>query len=317
MFPELKGKLLFVFSDPGGAKPLLALAEKYTESIVVSDREHPFYKDFKVQVHIAVSNYEKIINQHAPHLVVTGTSYRSDIEKKFHQLCAQINTPCYAFIDHWTSMRLRFEQPDGSLLIPDKICVLDDRARQLAIAAGIPAEKTVVSGNPYHTWLAHWKPNISKQDFLEQAAIGNTRANLLLYAPDPLSNVNGKETFGFDEIEATQQLSKAFDSGDLRHWVLLIKAHPNQSKEAIRQFIDNKACYLLTDEIDTNTALYYADAVLGFFSNILIEASILNKPVLRYLPVEVANDPIAALQIGTCTNRAQLPGHLHALSHIK
>ena len=181
MFPELIGKILFVFSDPGGAKPLLALAEKYPESIVVSDRDFFFYKDFHVNVRIADSNYEKIINQYKPSLVVTGTSYRSEIEKKFHLLCAQKNIPCYGFVDHWTSMRVRFEQSDGSLLIPDKVFVLDGRARELAIAAGIPFDKIFISGNPYHTWLENWKPTISKQAFLQQEAIGNIGSKIFLF----------------------------------------------------------------------------------------------------------------------------------------
>ena len=316
MFPELKGKVLFVFSDPGGAKPVLALAEQCKDAVVVSDREHPFYSDFNVQVTIAKNNYEKIIADTKPDLIFSGTSYRSDIEREFRALAKQHAIPCYAFVDHWTSMRKRFEQTDGTLLVPEQVWVIDERAKQLAVEGGIAQEQIAIVGNPYHTWLRQWKPVQSKQVWMQAAGIPENAGQLLVFAPDPLSNVNGINLYGFDELTVVAELTNLFDSNG--EWTLLIKSHPNQNLEKLTNVLGNaKHTLLLPGHIDTNTTLYHADAVMGFFSNILIEADILHKPVLRYLPNTEIDDPIRELNIGKITNRAELMQHLHAYGILK
>jgi hypothetical protein len=315
--PELKGKGLFVFSDPGGAKPLLALAERHLDCIILSDRLYSFYNNFNVDVEICDSNIERIILKYNPHFIVTGTSYRSTIEKETHRLALLEGIPCFAFVDHWTSFRIRFEQADGSFLVPDQVWVVDERAKALALKAGIPEKKVVITYNPYYEWLGNWKPNINKETFLDYAGLSSSKQHLLLFAPDPLSNIDGKHIYGFDEIEVTYQLDILFSSNQINNWIILFKAHPNQNAEVLKKVLKGCRCiYLLPDGIETNTSLFYADAVMGFFSNILIEASILGKPVIRYLPFELENDPFAPLQIGIRTNQVQLAGHLRSLSKL-
>lgn len=303
--PELKGKILFVFSDPGGAKPCLSLIEEQhlTNAVAVSDRAHGFYTDFTTPVQVVKDHAESIIDQVQPDLIFTGTSYTSTIEQQFMRLAAAKQIPCYAFVDHWTSFAKRFEQ-DGKLHLPDQVWVIDERAKQLAIEEGIDAGKIVVSGNPYHSWLAHWKPTMSKQQFMQHAGVEDQGKHLLVYAPDPLSNVNGIERFGFDELSATASLVKTFNTHpQLQNWDVLIKAHPNQNREKLAALIDKQHIFhLLPQDTDTNTCIYYADAVMGFFSSFLIEASIMHKPVLRFLEAPLSNDPIAELQVGTIVN---------------
>jgi hypothetical protein len=276
---------------------------------------HTFYNNFNVVVEICDKNFNAIISKYIPNFIVTGTSYRSTIEKEIHKIAAREGIPCFAFVDHWTSFRERFEQADGSLLVPDQVWVVDERAKTLAIKAGIPEQRIVISSNPYYDWLGKWKPIISKRTFLDHAGLLSSSERLLLFAPDPLSNIDGKQIYGFDEIEVISQIENLFNSNQIKNWIVLFKAHPNQDTDVLKNVL--KRCnhiQLLPENIDTNTALYYSDAVMGFFSNILIEASILGKAVLRYLPFELENDPFAGLRIGTKTNQHQLSEHLQSLS---
>jgi CDP-glycerol glycerophosphotransferase (TagB/SpsB family) len=56
--------------------------------------------------------------------------------------------------------------------------------------------------------------------------------------------------------------------------------------------------FLITQPIDVNSLIYYADVVLGFFSNFLVEATILNKPVLRFFLNKEMIDPFEKMNIG-------------------
>ena len=305
------GTTVFVFSDPGGAKPCLSLIElnKLTNVVVVSDRKYSFYKDFNVRVRFLNKGFEKFIDEVQPKLIFTGTSYTSNIEKEFISIAKIKNIPCYSFVDHWTRISDRFKYRNGKTTLPDKIWVIDERAKQIAIEENIEENKIVVSGNPYHSWLKNWKPNISLEDFYREIKLEDKGRKLLVYAPDPLSNIEGFEKFGFDELAATSFLVKLFseNSSDLRDWLVLVKPHPNQDTEKLSKIINqHDMFYMLPGNMNVNLIIYYSDLVMGFFSSFLIEADVMGKPVLRFLDKEIKFDPIAELRIGRIVSPEEL-----------
>jgi hypothetical protein len=50
--------------------------------------------------------------------------------------------------------------------------------------------------------------------------------------------------------------------------------------------------------------VHASDVVLGFFSNLLLEADALGRPVVRYHPGDAALDPLSHLSLGTFTRTA-------------
>lgn len=307
MRPKLSGKILFVFSDPGGAKPCLSFIEEsnFINAIAISDREHSFYKDFKTSVIILKHGFEQLIDTLKPDLIFTGTSYKSDIEQQFIKIALRNSITCFSFIDHWTSISKRFEDATGKRTLPDQVWVIDEHAQKIAIKEGIDKAKIIISGNPYHDWLKNWKPKMSKKDFIKYIDLQLQNKKILVYAPDPLSNINGMETYGFDEITATKAFVKLFSENyeELRDWFVLVKTHPNQNKFELKKILfDNPSFILMADDVDANSCIYFADVICGFFSSFLIEASVMNKPVLRFFPEKIKKDSIAHLNIGTEVN---------------
>jgi hypothetical protein len=306
MRPTLSGNIVFVFSDPGGAKPCLALIElnNLSNKIAVSDRNYSFYEGFKTKVKIIDHDFEEFIEEINPELIFTGTSYTSNIEQQFIKIAKKKKINCYSFVDHWTSISKRFIDSKGVMILPDKVWVIDERASRIAVQEGIDDAKIIISGNPYHDWLRNWTPSVNKETFLKEVGIQNKK--ILVYAPDPLSNVNGTEVYGFDEFSATSELVELFDNHpeELNQWIVLVKAHPNQDRNILYKIIEKHAAFsLLPEEIDANTLIYYSDVVMGFFSSFLIEASVMQKPVLRYIVKKFKYDPIAELKIGTIVNK--------------
>ena len=306
-----KGKILFVFSDPGGAKPCLALMSECTpkDVIAVSDRIYPFYKDFQVPVIFLDENYDSIIQAFAPDLIFTGTSYTSSIEKEFIALAKLYAIPCWSFVDHWTSISKRFRNEKHILNLPDLIWVIDERAKDIAVEEGIDSEKLAISDNPYHHWLSNWQPAHSRVQFLEKAGISDQNKKIIVFAPDPLSNVDGRSAYGFDELVAAEKLVELLKDNrpQINNWVFLIKTHPNQNiGELARIFKGQNDCKILPSDIDTNETIYFADVVIGFFSSFLIEANIMAKPVIRFLDSLSHNDPFEKLDIGIIADEKRL-----------
>jgi hypothetical protein len=312
---KLKEKVLFVFSDPGGAKPILSLVEELNpdDCLAVSNRDYSFYSDFKTPVKITEKGSEEIINSYKPDLIFTGTSYPSDFDKQFIKTAIEKNIKCYTFVDHWTNMDLRFRLDDNTFLEPSQVWVIDERGKKIAMQAGILESKIIISGNPYHRWLKNWKPAVSKEIFLKSIGLKNNIDNLMVFAPDPLSNINGMEKYGFDELSALKDFIELFEEhqSELSHFKILIKAHPNQNRKKIQEVIRNNENFiLLTDNINANTVMYYGNVIIGFFSSFLLEAKILGKEILRFMPVPIEEDPIGELNAGTIVNKESLLSYL-------
>ena len=298
MQPELTGRGLFIFSDPGGAKPILSylsLNKKIKTFLVISDRLYNFYSDFNIQVDIYNEGSEfEIINTFKPDFIFTGTSYTSQIELKFILAAKKSGIISYSFIDHYTCFLERFKF-NNDYIFPENICVLDETAVNIAHENKLPGN-ILNTGNYYHIYLKKWKPINTKKELLEKVGIQLSKKKICVYGPDPLSNKVKVNEFDFDELEATKHLSKIAEELKETHQFIL-NPHPNQNLEKISKLCGNHML-LITQPIDVNSLIYYADVVLGFFSSFLVEATILNKPVLRFFLNKKMSDPFEKMNIG-------------------
>ena len=190
---------------------------------------------------------------------------------------------------------------DGILVIPDKILVIDDRAKTIAVSDGLPEEKIIVFGNPYYQYLKHWRPRISREKFLNSIGVNDDSSKIVVFAPEPLSNVDGISRYGFDEVTVLAEIKNILDSNEISvHFIF--KPHSNQKMERINNLISEKMI-VLNANIDTNTLIYYSDVIISFFSNILIEGSMMGKKILRYHKIPVKDDPISELKIGKVVDK--------------
>ena len=292
--PELKGKGLFIFSDPGGAKPLLSyiiINRLEKSAIIISDRSYDFYSDFNVDVlkWNKDDDIELKIKNTKPDYVFTSTSYTSDIELKFIKSSMMFGIPTFVFVDHYTSMIDRFIYK-GEFLMPDKLFVIDEEAAHIATACGLTIP-IFITGNFYHFFLNNWKPVVNKEAFFEELGIPKEN-KLLVFAPDPLSNINNVENSEFDEVYVWKKISYHLINLNNNSISIVIKMHPNQNIEYLYKNIgEHNIQVIICNEIHTNTLLYYSDIVIGMFSNILKEALIMKKRVIRCMIGFKEKDP--------------------------
>lgn len=305
------GTGLFVFSDPGAAKAVLAQAFKLKfvleKSIIISDRIYSFFDSFGLEVTFSIKKPEDVVLNIKPDFIFTGTSYTSKIELEYLKLAKKNSIKSYSFVDHWTSIKERFLLTN-EYVFPDSILLIDESAKNIALESGIENSLLVVFGNPYYDYLKNWKPDITKCELFNKLNIPYNDNKTIVYAPDPLSNVNGRETYGFDEIEITNQINCILLELNLPINFIL-KMHPNQN---IKKNKDVISCKMIIADafIDSNLLIYYADVVMGFFSNFLIEADIMNKNIVRILSENNINDPLAKKNIGQIVYIDQLKTYL-------
>lgn len=299
---KLHGKALFVFSDPAGAKAVLAQAyflqkqNLLADFRIISDRKYNFYEDFSLEVLPYKEGDELLLKSFRPDFIFAGTSYTSKIELKFIKQAQSQDIFTIAFIDHWTNFRSRFVWND-EVIYPDEIWVIDEEAKKLALEEGLDAKKIQVRGNPYYNFLRNWKPTIQKGAFLENLGLPKS-ASYILYVPEPLSQVGGIEKYGFDEFEILEQIVSELSGQyllDLKNF-LLIKLHPNQNKniftQRLRQISSSCLQIKVLEDANINLLMFYADSVIGLFSNALLEGKLIGANVVRLMPKRCKIDPL-------------------------
>ena len=285
---QLPGKhIAFVFSDAAGANACIALAkiceaEEKVPTLLFSNKKYSEAED-RLTVSDSVPSFRSLRID----CVFTGTSHPSS-SNHFEVNCIKkaVREKIYtiSFIDHWTNFKLRFDGLEKSEY-PDEIWIVDETAKQLAISEGLPEEKLFIRMNPYHYYLKnYWRPQYSNKNYFGELQIPKTGFHIL-FAPDPLSIRNGKKVAGFDEEEALNDLLliiSQLNSG-IR---LILKCHPLQPVDKLLELIkrnNNPNCVLIT-EADTLELINASDIVVGFYSNLLLEAEALKKKVIRYFP---------------------------------
>lgn len=292
-------RVLFVFSDPAGAKALLAFSDLnkniIDESLSISNRHHSFFMDFDTEVEIVANDTNtltELINSFKPNIIFTATSYPIGIEFNCIKIAKKIKgITTISFVDHWTNFIIRYTNDDNTIL-PDKIFVVDKVAEKNACEEGIPSNIIDVIGNPYYTYLKKWVPKISKIDVEK---LISDRTKYLLFAPEPLSVFKLEKKYGFNEFQVLflimNTLSELENEEGYHSPILVFKCHPNHDVEVVKNKIQDlfpkvqvdKVVVLTDANINLNELMYYSESVLGIFSNSLVEASMLGKRTAQIL----------------------------------
>lgn len=316
MYASLTGKGIIAFSDPAGAKACLGLAQilkskqKKTELLLLSNKNYSFYSDWNIPVIVTDGFNENLFSGKAD-WVFTGTSHPDSsrgFELEFIKYAKQHHIPSYSFIDHWTGILIRFL--DGARYVfPDQVIVLDEKARRLAIQEGIPGEIISVSNNPYLDYIKTlWKPDPREQLLLKEFSQKNHLDKIILYAPDPLSLRGEEVLWGFNEAVALRDLLVATEN---KNFSILIKKHPlqpeNVLEEVVHEFREKDGTVFFVESFKSLDLMYFADVIVGFHSNFLLEANALGKKIIRYFPESLTGDPLSHLDVGAvATTRQQL-----------
>ncbi len=310
---KFQGKGIFVFSDPGGANSTLALIDNilkcggknnedfmvFTNSVGVFPNEYTNLvkiKDFSIKF------YSEILDKFKPDYIFTATSNNS-YEHNIRLLSQEKRIRTIAFIDHWTSYLKRFTF-NNKTLFPDEIWVINDIAKKEAIEAGLPEDKIFISDNPYYEKIKKFVLKIDKESFLRNHDIPADK-KIIMFISDNLresipKNSHDKYALGFDEFtvlsDVLNSLCEIHNKGliDFSKYLFLIKIHPREKMDKFDSLIRNRKYKFLNIEvrkkIDPLTITYYSDYVLGMFSNMVIEALLMGKRVLRVQTGQIGED---------------------------
>jgi hypothetical protein len=219
-----------------------------------------------------------------PAALVTGTSHQKPFEVGLWDIAKATGIPSIAILDQWQNVERRFR--NGR---PDYVGAIDSEQAEELLSLGFNHSNVVVVGHP---WLARVKTLHNLVSPVSAEEQGKVRILFVSegIAGDVASGQN--DPFGFDEFDSFdvvyRSACRAVSQG-LRV-VLAVKFHPYEEPDDFRRLfasLDAPAgleLRCLDAGVEPHPWVEWSDLVVGISSMLLLEAMVLQRPVVSVQP---------------------------------
>lgn len=235
-----------------------------------------------------------------------GTSLADHLPLALARAASGRGLPVLCVLDNWMNYAARLGMDGGVALIPDTYAVMDDKARDQALAEGVPAGCLRVTGHPGLAGLAaeaaaanfHWRAEMRGR-----LGFGLEGRGLVAFIGEPVAKDQGTGPEypgwrGYTERDALQLLCR-----ELRPWAgcleIAIVPHPRDDVAELMDLWQTNRGALgggLVEGVPGRQVMLAADRVAGMASILLYEAWLVGKPAISLQPGLVRADLGAAVQ---------------------
>jgi hypothetical protein len=236
-------------------------------------------------------------------LLLTGTSFPVKLELLFTKAARELGVPSLAVLDFWSNYGLRFTDPGGVRVLPDRIAIMDSIAREEMIGEGFEPGRLAVTGQPAYDDLGEWRARFTasrRREVRESFGLGEG-AILVLFASQPFSKVPFTAYPGYTEHDALAALIPALDQisdEEGRDISLLIRPHPNESPDGFRNYRGRRVKIEVSPEGNGREIAMASDLVTGMTTGLLVEACYLGCLVVSIQPGLRVPDPLPTNRLG-------------------
>lgn len=319
--PPGQARIVAVAGDPGGAAalgPVLAelagraevrvQALAYRQARSVWKRQGLAYQELPESLTPAAA--DKLLAHPQAALLLTGTSVNGvDLEKKFFAAARQRQVPSLAVLDFWSNYRRRFADGNGPLPpVPDRIAVMDQRARDEMIAAGFEAARLCVTGQPAFDALPACRANFTsaRRAALRRRWGASGEDAVVLFASQPLASLYGSTPdnpryLGYCEHSVLEALIRALERIAPRCGraiLLVIRPHPREKRADLERHCSSSIRVRVEDAGEAREAALAADLVAGMTTVLLLEAALMGCAAVSLQPGLRGADQLACEQGG-------------------
>lgn len=249
-----------------------------------------------------------------------GTSLADRLPLALARAAGEAGVAVVCVLDNWMNYRRRLEMDGGPFLTPDIYAVMDDKARDEAVAEGVPPACLRVTGHPGLAGLAQeiaaagpdWRRQVRAE-----LGLGGDGRQLIAFIGEPVARDQGTgpETpgwRGYTERDVLTLLCGQLQ-GRAESLDVAVVPHPRDDVaelEDLWQTCRGRLGGGVVRGIGGRQVVLAADRVAGMASVLLYEGWLQGKPVLSLQPGLVRADLAEAVRrpgIGLVTGRDQAP----------
>lgn len=207
----------------------------------------------------------------------------------------ECGVPVICLLDNWMNYRMRLEADGRTALMPDVYAVMDDLARDEAIADGIPASVLQVTGQPalaeFQELYEAFPREATRAAAIRALGADSTDRRLIAFISEPVTADQGADSRsphyrGYTENVVLDLLARSLQpfAGSV---VVGIVPHPREDADRLLDFWGKCRGRLDGGRLAVSSgrdAVFAADAVCGMASLLLYESMLLAKPTLSLQP---------------------------------
>lgn len=298
-----KIRILAVGHDVGGAQVLREVVKALKKSgvhidLIIGRMAQKTFSRSRPQIVDEPWSSEKVagyFEQHRPDLLLTSTSWKSDLEQSFRNQAHQLAIPSVVLMDFWSNYRMRWQHATYRFEESrDHVCVMDAPMARALQKEGYPRQKLHVVGHPH----------------LEQCSQGQKATPRSKTAPIvdrvlllsiPLAALGMQET-PLAPIKIVCDGLAEWHKQTKRKIVLSIRQHPHEKKDPNFLIEARKlAAPGITIQLADNTKpvknnIQTHDYIMGYVTMVLFEARAFGKQAIAMEITPYATDLKAALK---------------------
>ncbi len=313
--------VLSICGDAGGAAAVAPVIELLRREAMATVRAVAYRQargqwksrglDFEeIEENVDLPAVQKMLSENDTTVLLAGSSVNpANLERLFIRAACDLRVPSVAVLDFWANYRRRFSDQQGSMAyLPDRIAVMDERARDEMVDEGFEPDRLVITGQPALDGLRDYRRHFTEERRLKvREALGVKQGELLvLFASQPLSEMYGADTTtaghpGYTEQPIATALLSALEAvarDSAKPLVLAIRPHPRESAENWRSFSGNGVRTLVATEGESRELALAADLVTGMTTVLLVDAAYLGCPTVSIQLGTRVPDPLPTNRLG-------------------
>ncbi len=249
-------------------------------------------------------------------LIFSGVGSSDLADRLIWRSAQQLQIPTVVILDQWLNYRSRFsldpaktDPGQADLIIPDKICVMDELAKAEMIREGFDPKILVVTGQPYFETVPVRQLALGeegKRKTIETLNLSEESFKII-FVSEPIKEFYPDDYLGYNQLTILKKLIAAVE-GIIKEYQrlkvdLVIKLHPRNNPAIFNDLLaEIKKIDRLKITIDgflsPDQALAIANLLVGMSSALLIEAAILNKPLVSLQIGLKKQDPFILSRLG-------------------
>ncbi len=268
-------RTLFLVHDPGGHDAVYPVVKRFFSAGLDTD----FYcagpaadlnRNYGCNEQEILEKLNEQISARAIRLLVTGSSWGSQLEMSAIRICREANVKTASILDYWSNYALRFTVCSSrETIYPDYYIVMDNLARTEALAQGVPEAIIRVLGQP------------GLDGFLQAGCYSRKKFRdhnkKVLFLSQPLSGLYGT-ILGYSEKQVLRDCIRAVKA--YKRWEFSVKFHPKDSEDLKRIY----GSFSIEKNAPLSELLPEYDIVVGMNSIGLLYAVLMGVPAISYQP---------------------------------
>jgi hypothetical protein len=235
--------------------------------------------------------------------LLMGTSMNGiDLERIFTRVGRRLRLASVAVLDMWSNYSARFGAVAGvGEDVPDRVAIMDERARQAMLLEGFQPEQLVVTGHPAFDDVIEARRKFGSADRkkVRDALQVSMTEQLVLFASQPLTLAWGEDVTapghpGYTERTALDAVLSSLDRLVPRlasSMTLVVRPHPREEAPEVPPGAHSYRV-LVSRAGTPREAAMSADAVLGMCTILLVESALLGIPTVSVQPGLRTNDAL-------------------------